>query len=241
VLPGQGELTDPPPDTGGSLPGPPARLLDLVGASLLYLVALGLLSVLTAPDVLSRLESDAQLFAGFQAADDAMLLLVAAAFARWRFPGSWAALGVRGVALRWWGIAAAWGTAAALLGWLTALAVESVGREAPRHPVEEVLESARGPADVLLVLLVVTLLVPVAEEAFFRGFAYQLLRARWGALAALAITSVGFALVHGLDPGAWLPVLPIGMILGGLAERSRSLLPPVVAHGVVNGLAIVAG
>jgi membrane protease YdiL (CAAX protease family) len=94
---------------------------------------------------------------------------------------------------------------------------------------------------VLLVLLVVTLLVPVAEEAFFRGFAYRLLRARWGALAALAITSVGFALVHGLDPGAWLPVLPIGMILGGLAERSRSLLPPVVAHGVVNGLAIVAG
>ena len=81
--------------------------------------------------------------------------------------------------------------------------------------------------------------VPFAEEAFFRGFAYRVLRARFGAGAAVVTTAVGFALGHGLAPGAWLPVVPIGLILALLVEGSGSLWPAVAAHATVNVLAVL--
>jgi hypothetical protein len=89
------------------------------------------------------------------------------------------------------------------------------------------------------VLLTVTLAVPFAEEVFFRGLAYRVLRARLGARLGALAASVGFALVHGLAPGAWLPVVPVGLVLVLLVERSGSLWPAVVAHATVNALAVL--
>jgi hypothetical protein len=105
--------------------------------------------------------------------------------------------------------------------------------------VESVLAFAEGPWDVLLILLAVTVPVPVAEEVFFRGFAYRLLRAKLGVGAAVVVSSLGFALVHGVEPSTWVPVLPVGLVLAVLAERSGSLWPAVVAHAVVNALAVL--
>jgi membrane protease YdiL (CAAX protease family) len=65
------------------------------------------------------------------------------------------------------------------------------------------------------------------------------LRARLGVGLALPATALGFALVHGLAPGAWLPILPVGLVLGGLVERTGSLWPAILAHGVVNLVAVL--
>ncbi len=83
--------------------------------------------------------------------------------------------------------------------------------------------------------------VAVGEETFFRGYAYRLLRARFGVLAATVASAVLFALVHGLEPGAWLPILPVGVVFALLVEWSGSLGPAMVGHAVVNALAVLAG
>ncbi len=62
-----------------------------------------------------------------------------------------------------------------------------------------------------------------------------------GGNAGIGASALLFALVHGLEPGAWLPILPVGVILAVVVERSGSLAPAIVGHAVVNTLAVLAG
>ncbi|MGH7265306.1 MAG: lysostaphin resistance A-like protein, partial [Candidatus Rokuibacteriota bacterium] len=125
--------------------------------------------------------------------------------------------------------------------WALAAVLDAWGWPPPTHPVGDVVAGARSLPDLLVILVTVSVVVPLGEETFFRGYAYRLLRARVGVVPAVGGTALLFALVHGLDVGAWAPLLPIGVVFALLVERSGSLLPAVVAHGVVNGLAVLAG
>ena len=190
-------------------------------------------------EILERSESDARVFAWLQGADDGVLAAVALAFGRSRYPRDWRCFGLGRVRPRWLGLGLLAGLAAAAAAGGVSAALAHWGYPAPVHPLETVLEEASGAGDVLIVLLTVALAVPFAEEAFFRGFAYRVLRARFGPGAAVVTTAVGFALMHGLAPGAWLPVVPIGLILALLVEGSGSLWPAVAAHATVNVLAVL--
>jgi len=72
----------------------------------------------------------------------------------------------------------------------------------------------------------------VAEEAFFRGA----LQPRVGLVAA----SLLFGLAHFVPQRAFLPwtafSVAAGFLLGGLFELTGSLLAPVVAHALINGV-----
>src|SRR5439155_10340877 len=169
-------LTIPDP----AAPSTEPRLVDLLVAALLYTGLLFMLSTVVDARVLARGESEAAVFLALQAVDDGILAAVALGFGRLRFPGSWRALGFCGVRPSWWAIGTVGGALAAALAWGVGVGLDRWGWPAPPHPVESVLAVAEGPRDVLLILLAVTVPVPVAEEVFFRGFAYRLLRAKLG-------------------------------------------------------------
>ena len=79
---------------------------------------------------------------------------------------------------------------------------------------------------------------PVVEEMTFRGAGYSLLFARYGKGAAIVGTSVLFGLVHGLVLA--LPLLvAFGLGLAWLRNRTDSVYPGMVLHGLFNGLAIL--
>ncbi len=189
--------------------------------------------------VVERAEVDAWTFFWVQVVDDGILAGVALLFGLTRFPGSWAALGFRRVPPQWWAIGAGAGLCAAALAWLVSVAVERAGVSLPPHPVETVLARASDARALALVFVAVTVPVALGEETFFRGYAYRLLRARFGVAAGIGASAVLFALVHGLEPGAWLPMLPVGLVLAVVVERSGSLAPAMVGHAVVNALAVL--
>jgi membrane protease YdiL (CAAX protease family) len=86
-------------------------------------------------------------------------------------------------------------------------------------------------------------LAPLVEETMFRGALYRHLReasAGWGRVSSVVVStflsSFLFAVIH---PQGWLAV----PVLGGLAavfalarEWRQSLVPPMVAHAVNNGI-----
>ncbi len=230
----------PPAAPPAADPGPEPSLWYLAAAGALYA---GLLWAfyLAAVGAVERAETDAWTFFWVQAVDDAILTGVALLFGLTRFPGSWAALGFRPVRARWWAIGAAAGVVAAALAWLVGVAVERAGVPVPPHPVETVLARADDARALALVLVGVTVPVALGEETFFRGLAYRLLRARFGIGVAIVASALLFALVHGVEPGAWLPILPVGIVFAVVVERSGSLAPAIVGHTVVNALAVLAG
>jgi membrane protease YdiL (CAAX protease family) len=85
------------------------------------------------------------------------------------------------------------------------------------------------------VFLAVSLLVgAAAEEILFRGFAFQILLANFGAWAAIVPGAVLFGLLHLGNPGAtWLGIvntMGFGAVFGYGCVRSRDLWLPIGLH-----------
>lgn len=85
----------------------------------------------------------------------------------------------------------------------------------------------------LAFLVLVIVVAPLAEEVFFRGFGYVLLRQRWGAGTTLAFTSLIFALVHGYTI-QFFPILLVGAGLGWVREKRGAVEASWGAHLALN-------
>lgn len=120
---------------------------------------------------------------------------------------------------------------AAVAGWL-------MGGSVPlAQTTEEIIGAAASPAEVAIYFVLVCILAPVFEELIFRGYVYAGLRRLLPVRSAIIVGAAAFAAVH-LNAEAFLVIGLIGAMLCYLYERSRSLLPGIVAHGVHNALVL---
>lgn len=86
-------------------------------------------------------------------------------------------------------------------------------------------------------LVVGGIVVPLAEETFFRGMLYRWLRSRWSMRMAALISSLLFAVIH-LELATIIPAFFIGVVCAVSFERSRSLWTPILIHSANNLIAI---
>jgi membrane protease YdiL (CAAX protease family) len=85
---------------------------------------------------------------------------------------------------------------------------------------------------------VATFVAPVVEELTFRGLGFTLL-APYGPWVAIVGTGLLFGAWHGLIVA--FPVLAgFGIVLGWLRYATGSVYPPIVLHGIFNGIAIAS-
>jgi membrane protease YdiL (CAAX protease family) len=82
------------------------------------------------------------------------------------------------------------------------------------------------------------LVAPLVEELTFRGLGQSLLRflGRW---PSILIVGVSFGLAHGLVE-ALLVLVPFGVALAYLRDRTGSIVPGLIVHGLFNGVALAA-
>lgn len=102
----------------------------------------------------------------------------------------------------------------------------------------EFLAAATTPAQRVVVLLLVLVGAPLAEELFFRGLVHRAV-SEWMARETAAVVSGGiFALVH-FDLMVLVPLWVLGWVLARWYDRSRSMLTVVTMHACQNGLSLV--
>jgi membrane protease YdiL (CAAX protease family) len=89
-----------------------------------------------------------------------------------------------------------------------------------------------------LTLLMAGLIIPFAEELFFRGVLYGWLRRRYGLWIGVVVSALIFAIAHA-DIAVGVSNLVLGMVLALVYERSQSLWVPVAMHAANNSLAVV--
>ena len=88
-------------------------------------------------------------------------------------------------------------------------------------------------------LFAAAIAAPIAEEVVFRSLLYSWLRRYLGAAASIPLSAIVFAAAHGI--AMLVPALLVnGVILALLFERSRSLVPSIVAHGMFNAMMVIA-
>jgi len=87
------------------------------------------------------------------------------------------------------------------------------------------------------------LLIPIGEEILYRGFIYGCLRKKLGVILGIGLQSFVFTLshfqyyAHGTFFTAFLITFILGLIFGFLYEKTATLYPPIICHGLVNYLA----
>lgn len=95
-----------------------------------------------------------------------------------------------------------------------------------------------GLRGLILALVAGSLIAPLAEETFFRGFLFANLRGHQGPFKAMVTTAFLFALFH-LTPTAFVPLFFLGCFLALLYHLSESLLPSILLHATMNTLALI--
>jgi len=155
-----------------------------------------------------------------------------------------AALGLRRPALAptVWSLVAIVG-AGVVLDELMFLAVTAV--PVLRSPGLEAMGEASASATLresLMLLVPLALLPSLVEEALCRGVILRgllhklyLPRTRW---IAVLVSSLFFGMLH-IDPLHASAAAAMGVVLGTIALRTGSLVPPVVCHFVNNGISIL--
>jgi membrane protease YdiL (CAAX protease family) len=96
-----------------------------------------------------------------------------------------------------------------------------------------------GPVDAAYSLAAIAFAPAICEELLFRGTVLPSFRRAFGAPAALAISAFLFGVVH-LDPYRFLFAAAVGVGLGVLRLRTGSVVPPLLAHGLLNAATFVA-
>jgi len=82
-------------------------------------------------------------------------------------------------------------------------------------------------------LLSVAVVVPFAEELYFRGALFSALRRSGPAFIAIGTTSIAFALAH-QEPRNWAPLLLVALVLGTLRSLGGSIWAGVALHAAFN-------
>ena len=114
------------------------------------------------------------------------------------------------------------------------LSVHLFGKKTPPQLVE-LLMRWDTTAGFITTLLVVGVAIPFYEEVCFRGFMFDALLRRWGGGWALGLTSLVFALAHGLTFAPRLLFLAVA--LGWLRLRSGNLRLSILLHSMNNCIA----
>ena len=116
-----------------------------------------------------------------------------------------------------------------------------LGRPEVSGPVKDLVDDARGPAFLGLVLTA-AVGAPVVEELFFRGLLLRSLQNRLGTVGAVVGSSALFGLAHPNDLSAagvalvMISLAALAAVLAVLVVRTGRLGPAIVAHAAFNAI-----
>lgn len=109
--------------------------------------------------------------------------------------------------------------------------------EPPETKAFEILYKTNGPKILFVLTALVTIIGPIAEELFFRGFAYPVFRKRLGVRNAILLVSAVFAMLH-MNIVSFFPILALGVLLAYLYEKTGSMIPSITVHVIHNSAVI---
>jgi membrane protease YdiL (CAAX protease family) len=91
----------------------------------------------------------------------------------------------------------------------------------------------------VMVLSGAVLIAGISEEAMFRGFLQVSLEQKGDATRAVLLSAITWTLIH-MNPYWAVQIFISGVVIGFLAWRTDSLIPPILMHIINNLLAVLS-
>ena len=112
----------------------------------------------------------------------------------------------------------------------------STGRQVQATPILPLFGG--GLTGLALAIVVGSLLVPLVEETFFRGFIFPGLARRFGITAGMILSAGLFGAAH-LNLDTFIPLSFFGLVLTLLYSVTGSIYPGIILHSVNNSFALL--
>jgi membrane protease YdiL (CAAX protease family) len=92
----------------------------------------------------------------------------------------------------------------------------------------------------IFLFLAIIIIAPIGEEIVFRGFLQKFLEEHWLDITkAILVTSLFFAVIH-FNPFWIIQIYLLGIILGFLSWKTKSIIPSIILHSLNNSIALVS-
>ncbi|XCQ24317.1 type II CAAX endopeptidase family protein [Bacillus infantis] len=151
---------------------------------------------------------------------------------------SWKEVGVKAYSLKDWKLIGLY-SAVLLIGAVIIVVLTSFIGNTWENSKTEAMQQNVTFFTVLIAFISAAVISPIYEEIFYRGFLYRWLRARMGLTGALLLSSLIFTIIH-IPTYNVMPVNFFSGILFALAyERTGSIWPSVLIHGLTNGIMVM--
>jgi uncharacterized protein len=119
-----------------------------------------------------------------------------------------------------------------------ASALLKVNTSTDTQEVIRIFENSSTVAQRVPIILLAVVIAPVAEELAFRGYLYGVIKRYFGAVPALVLSGILFALIH-LNLPSFFPLLVLASVFALAYELSGSLLVPMTMHALFNALSLI--
>jgi uncharacterized protein len=151
---------------------------------------------------------------------------------------SWKEVGVKAYSLKDWKLIGLY-SAVLLAGAVIIVVLTSFIGNSWQNSKTEAMQQNVTFFTVLIAFISAAVISPIYEEIFYRGFLYRWLRTRVGLTGALLLSSFIFTIIH-IPTYNVMPVNFFSGILFALAyERTGSIWPSVLIHGLTNGIMVL--
>ena len=119
-----------------------------------------------------------------------------------------------------------------------ASALLKVNTTTDTQEVIRIFENSSTVAQRVPIILLAVVIAPVAEELAFRGYLYAVIKRYLGAIPALVLSGILFALIH-LNLPSFFPLLVLASVFALAYELSGSLLVPMTMHALFNAFSLI--
>ncbi|MFH1771850.1 MAG: type II CAAX endopeptidase family protein [Candidatus Omnitrophota bacterium] len=106
------------------------------------------------------------------------------------------------------------------------------------QPALSLFLQLKQPLFVAIFFLEAVIIAPVAEEFFFRGFLFKLLRKKYPFYLSAVAVSFIFSVIH-KTPNNILPLFVVGFALSYLYEKTQNITSSIIYHSLFNFLNLI--
>ncbi len=151
---------------------------------------------------------------------------------------SWREVGLRNFSTKYWWKIPIWLLITIISSVIVVLLTSYLGNSVDNSKTES-LQQNINLLTILIGVISAGLISPIYEEIFYRGFVYRWLRVRLGMNWGIVISSLIFTVAHFPTINA-MPVNFInGIVFAWTYEKTGSVIPGIIIHGVFNTIAVL--
>ncbi|MDL4839878.1 CPBP family intramembrane glutamic endopeptidase [Aquibacillus rhizosphaerae] len=152
---------------------------------------------------------------------------------------SWKEVGLRRFSSSYWKAIIGWTIVLIVISIAMVVVMEDLLGVGPNSTKTDSLQSSVTLLNFFIGFISAAIISPVYEEIFYRGFLYRFIRSKYGIAVGMLSSSFIFMIIH-IPTFNTLPVNFVsGLIFAWTYEKSGSVFPAMIIHGLFNGIAVI--